>query len=52
MLNLLWALAGIFIVIWVLGLSFHVVGGGLIHLLLVLAVLSVIVRLVAGRRAV
>ncbi|MDP1829752.1 MAG: lmo0937 family membrane protein [Archangium sp.] len=52
MLNLLWALAGIFIVLWVLGLSFHFVGGGLIHLLLVLAVITVIARLVTGRRAV
>ena len=52
MLNLLWALAAVFLVLWVLGLSFHVVGGGLIHFLLVLAIIAVVVRLATGRRAV
>jgi hypothetical protein len=49
MLNLLWAVAAILIVLWVLGFSFHVTGG-FIHLLLVLAVVSVLMRIILGRR--
>lgn len=49
MLNLLWAIAVIFVVLWALGLGLHV-AGGLIHVLLVLAVISVIARLVMGPR--
>ena len=45
-------IAGILIVLWLLGfLAFHV-GGGLIHILLVLAVIAVIIHFVTGRRAV
>jgi uncharacterized protein DUF5670 len=40
----------ILLVLWALGfLAFHV-GGGLIHLILVIAVIVVIVHLVQGRR--
>lgn len=49
MLNLLWGLALVMVLFWVLGLSFHI-GGGLIHLLLVVALISVVVRLVMGSR--
>ena len=45
-------IAGILIVLWLLGfLAFHV-GGGLIHILLVVAVIAVIIHFVTGRRAV
>ncbi len=50
MMNLLWAVAAIFIIMWGLGYSMHYNGGGLIHLLLVLAVISVLVRIILGRR--
>jgi len=50
MLNLLWAVAVIFVVMWVLGFALHVTAGGLIHLLLVLAIIAVLVRIIAGRR--
>lgn len=50
MMNLLWVLAAVFLVLWVLGLSFHFTVGGLIHVLLVLAIISVLVRLISGRR--
>ena len=44
-------LAFIFLVIWLLGwLAFHVTGG-LIHILVVLAIISFIVHLVRGRTA-
>ena len=49
-MNLLWAVAVILIVLWLLGFTLHVVAGGLIHLLLVLAVISVLLRIIMGRR--
>jgi hypothetical protein len=45
-------IAGILIVLWLLGfLAFHV-ASGLIHILLVLAVIAIIIHFVTGRRAV
>ncbi len=49
MLNLLWGLAAVLFALWVLGFAFHLVGG-VIHVLLVLAVVSLIARLVIGPR--
>jgi hypothetical protein len=47
---MLWAIILILLILWALGfLAFHV-GGGLIHLLLVIAVIVLIVRLIQGRR--
>ena len=48
-MNLLWTIAVVLIVMWMLGFGFHV-GGGLIHLLLVLAIASVLIRVIMGRR--
>jgi len=49
---MLWTLVAILLVLWLLGFfAFHI-GGGLIHLLLVIAVIVVIVNLVRGRGAV
>ncbi len=50
MLNLLWALAVIFFVMWVFGFTMHVAAGGIIHVLLVLAIITVLVRIIMGRR--
>jgi len=50
MLNILWGVALVFVLFWVLGFAFHV-GGGLIHLLLVVALITIVVRLVMGSRA-
>ncbi len=45
-------IAGVLVVLWLLGFfAFHI-AGGLIHLLLVLAVISVVWNFVAGRRGV
>lgn len=52
MLNILWALAAVFVVLWVLGLATHVTVGGLIHVLLVLAIIAILVRVIMGRRVV
>ena len=47
---MLWTLFVIILVLWVLGFSFHI-AGGLIHLLLVIAVIVLIFNLIAGRRS-
>jgi hypothetical protein len=46
---MLW-IAALLIVFWMVGLATHVVGG-LIHLLLVLALIAIVINLVQGRRA-
>jgi hypothetical protein len=47
---MIWTLAVILFVLWLLGaFAFHV-GGGLIHILLVVAVIVVLYRLITGRR--
>jgi len=48
---MLWTIAGILVVLWVLGLIAHI-GGGLIHLLLVIAVIAMVANLLTGRRTV
>ncbi len=42
----------ILLVIWLLGWTTFHIAGGLIHLLLILAVISIILHFVRGRRAV
>ena len=46
---MLWTIAVILIVLWALGLIGHI-GGGLIHLLLVVAVVVTLIRVIQGRR--
>ncbi len=47
---MLYTLAVILVILWALGfVAFHV-GGGLIHLLLVIAVVVIIFQLISGRR--
>ncbi len=45
-------IAIVLIVLWALGFFLFPIGGGLIHLLLVIAVISIIWHFVAGRRRV
>ncbi len=52
MMNLLWAVAAILVVMWVLGFAFKITLGGFIHVLLVLAIISVLFRIIMGRRPV
>jgi uncharacterized RDD family membrane protein YckC len=49
--NLLWLIIVILVVMWLGGFAFHV-GGGLIHLLLVIAVIVLVIQLLTGRRSV
>jgi len=47
---MLWTIAVILIVLWLLGLLTSFTLNGFIHVLLVLAVVSVLIRLIQGRR--
>jgi Family of unknown function (DUF5670) len=51
MVSLVWTGVVILFVLWILGFAVHI-GGGLIHLLLVLALIGLVYNLVTGRRAV
>jgi hypothetical protein len=46
---MLWTIFVILLVLWLLGFSFHI-AGGLIHLLLVIAVVVLVINLISGRR--
>jgi hypothetical protein len=46
---MLWTIFVVLLVLWLLGFTLHI-GGGLIHLLIVVAVIVLIVNLVSGRR--
>jgi Family of unknown function (DUF5670) len=46
---MLWTVVVVLVVLWLLGFSFHI-GGALIHLVLVIAVIVLIYNLIAGRR--
>jgi hypothetical protein len=48
---MLWTIVAVLLILWLLGFSLHV-AGGLIHLLLVVAMIVVVVNLLSGRRAV
>lgn len=47
---MLTTLAIIFVVLWALGLLTSYTMGGLIHILLVIAIVAVLVRVIQGRR--
>ena len=48
---MLWTILVILLVLWLLGFIGHV-GGGMIHLLLVIAAIVLVINLVSGRRSV
>lgn len=48
---MLWTIAMVLLILWVLGLVTANALGGFIHILLVLAVISILVRIISGRRA-
>ena len=47
---MLWTLVAILLVLWVLGMVTSTTIGGLLHILLVIALIVVVVRLIQGRR--
>jgi hypothetical protein len=46
---MLWTIAVILFILWILGFFVVHVGGSLIHLLLVIAVIVIVYRLITGR---
>lgn len=47
---MLWTIFVVLLVLWLLGFTFSI-GGGLIHLLLVVALVVLVFNLVSGRRS-
>jgi hypothetical protein len=48
---MLWKLAAVLLILWLLGFSLHV-AGSLIHLVLVIALVMFVIHLFTGRRGV
>jgi hypothetical protein len=48
---MLYTIALILIILWLLGLVTSVTAGGLIHVLLVIAIVVVLLRVISGRKA-
>jgi Family of unknown function (DUF5670) len=48
--GLVWGIIVILVVLWLLGFALHI-GGGLIHIIIVVAVILVIINLLTGRGA-
>lgn len=46
---MLWTIFVVLLVLWLLGFTLHI-GGGLIHILIVIAVVVLIFNLISGRR--
>ena len=46
---MLWTIFVILLVLWLLGFSLHI-AGGLIHILLVVALVMLVINLLSGRR--
>ncbi|MCA1734275.1 MAG: lmo0937 family membrane protein [Acidobacteria bacterium] len=48
--NLIWIIVVVLIVLWLLGAFVMPVGGGLIHILIVIALIIVVWRLATGKK--
>jgi hypothetical protein len=46
---MLWTIVVLLLILWLLGFTMHV-AGGLIHVLLVIALIVIVLRLLSGRR--
>jgi hypothetical protein len=51
-MDLLWTIAVILIILWLLGLVTSYTVGGFVHILLVLAIIVILIRVIQGRRPV
>jgi uncharacterized membrane protein YtjA (UPF0391 family) len=49
---MLWTLFVVLLVLWALGLATSYTAGGLIHILLVVALVVMVIRLIQGRRVI
>jgi hypothetical protein len=50
MANILWTIIVLMVIFWLFGFALHI-GGGLIHLILVIAVILLVFNLLTGRGA-
>ena len=48
---MLWTICVVLIVLWLLGMVTSYTMGGLIHILLVIAIIVILVNVISGRRA-
>jgi len=46
---MLWTVLAVLLILWLLGFSLHI-GGGLIHLLLIVGLVVLVINLLSGRR--
>jgi len=46
---MLWTIVAVLLILWLLGFSLHL-AGGLIHLILVVALIMIVINLFSGRR--
>lgn len=51
-MDLLWTIAIILFILWLLGMVSSYTLGGFVHVLLVLAIIVVLIRVIQGRRAI
>ena len=49
---MLWTIVSLLLILWLLGMVTSYTMGGLIHILLVIAVIAVLVRIIQGRNPV
>jgi hypothetical protein len=49
---MLWTIVVILLVLWALGLATSYTAGGLVHLLVVIAVIVIVFRFIGGRRSI
>jgi Family of unknown function (DUF5670) len=49
---MLWTIAVILLVLWVLGMATSYTVGGVVHLLLVIAVVVIVFQFIGGRRSI
>lgn len=49
-MDILWTIAVILLILWVLGLVTSYTIGGFIHILLVIAIIVILIRIIQGRR--
>ena len=47
---MLWTILVVLLILWILGFTLHI-GGGLIHLLLVVGLVVLVINLMTGRRS-
>jgi Family of unknown function (DUF5670) len=51
-MDLLWTIAIILVILWLLGMVSSYTLGGFVHVLLVLAIIVILIRVIQGRRPV